>query len=131
MSDYKDTLNLPRTAFPMKANLAQREPEMLQRWESEGLYMRIREACAGRDKFILHDGPPYANGDIHIGHAVNKLLKDIIIKSRTLDGFDAPYVPGWDCHGLPIEWMIEEKYRADGKDKDQVPVIAIAGSRAG
>ena len=109
MADYKDTLNLPKTAFPMKANLAQREPAMLKRWEEMDLYGRIRAASAGREKFILHDGPPYANGEIHIGHAVNKVLKDIIVKSRTLDGLDAPYVPGWDCHGLPIELQVEKK----------------------
>ena len=115
MSEYKDTLNLPKTGFPMKGNLAQREPEMLKRWESEGLYQQIRQHFAGRDKFVLHDGPPYANGDIHIGHAVNKLLKDIIVKSRTLDGFDAPYVPGWDCHGLPIELQVEKKVGKPGQ----------------
>ncbi len=114
MTDYKDTLNLPNTAFPMKGNLSQREPDMLKRWEEEGLYQKIREACAGRPKFILHDGPPYANGEIHIGHAVNKVLKDIIVKSRTLDGFDAPYVPGWDCHGLPIELQVEKKVGKPG-----------------
>ncbi len=114
MSDYKDTLNLPQTAFPMKGNLAQREPEMLKQWEALGLYEKIREACAGRPKFILHDGPPYANGEIHIGHAVNKVLKDIIVKSRTLDGYDAPYVPGWDCHGLPIELQVEKKIGKPG-----------------
>ncbi|MEN8178831.1 MAG: isoleucine--tRNA ligase [Pseudomonadota bacterium] len=115
MSDYKHTLNLPKTKFPMRGNLAQREPEMLKQWEEKQLYQQIREACAGRPKFILHDGPPYANGDIHIGHAVNKILKDIIIKSRTLDGFDAPYVPGWDCHGLPIELQVEKKVGKPGK----------------
>ncbi len=115
VSDYKDTLNLPKTAFPMKANLAQREPERLAKWESEGLYHRIRRACEGRPKFVLHDGPPYANGDIHIGHAVNKLLKDMIVKSRTLDGYDAPYVPGWDCHGLPIELQVEKKVGKPGR----------------
>ena len=109
MSNYKDTLNLPKTSFPMKGNLAQREPQMLQRWQEMDLYARIREHKAGLPTFILHDGPPYANGDIHIGHAVNKILKDIIIKSRGLSGFDAPYVPGWDCHGLPIELMVEKK----------------------
>jgi isoleucyl-tRNA synthetase len=114
VTDYKDTLNLPKTAFPMKGNLAQREPDMLKRWEEEGLYRKIREACAGRPRFILHDGPPYANGEIHIGHAVNKVLKDIIVKSRTLDGFDAPYVPGWDCHGLPIELQVEKKVGKPG-----------------
>ncbi len=109
MSNYKDTLNLPKTSFPMKGNLSQREPEMLKRWQALDLYGKIREQKAGKPTFILHDGPPYANGDIHIGHAVNKILKDIIIKSRGLSGFDAPYVPGWDCHGLPIELMVEKK----------------------
>jgi len=107
--DYKKTLNLPKTAFPMKGNLAQREPERLKKWNEAELYKKIREEFAGRPKFILHDGPPYANGEIHIGHAVNKVLKDIILKSKTLNGFDAPYVPGWDCHGLPIELMVEKK----------------------
>jgi isoleucyl-tRNA synthetase len=109
MTDYKATLNLPKTDFPMRANLAQREPEMLKRWQAADLYARIRKLREGRPKFILHDGPPYANGDIHIGHAVNKILKDIIVKSKTLSGFDAPYVPGWDCHGLPIELQVEKK----------------------
>ena len=107
--DYKKTLNLPNTDFPMKGNLAQREPEQLKKWNEADLYQKIRQAFAGRPQFILHDGPPYANGEIHIGHAVNKVLKDIIIKSKTLSGFDAPYVPGWDCHGLPIELMVEKK----------------------
>jgi isoleucyl-tRNA synthetase len=115
VSDYKTTLNLPQTDFPMRGNLAQREPKMLKHWEEIQLYGKIRQAGVGRDKFILHDGPPYANGDIHIGHAVNKILKDIIIKSRTLDGFDAPYVPGWDCHGLPIELQVEKKVGKPGK----------------
>ena len=114
MSNYKDTLNLPFTKFAMRANLSQREPEMLQQWQQGGLYKKIRAACAGRPKFVLHDGPPYANGEIHIGHAVNKLIKDIIVKSRTLDGFDAPYVPGWDCHGLPIELQVEKKVGKPG-----------------
>jgi isoleucyl-tRNA synthetase len=109
VTDYKDTLNLPQTAFPMKADLAKREPELLRYWRELDLYHRQRAAFAGRPKFVLHDGPPYANGVIHIGHAVNKVLKDIIVKSRTLSGFDAPYVPGWDCHGLPIEQMVEKK----------------------
>ncbi|MBP8926089.1 MAG: isoleucine--tRNA ligase [Pseudomonadales bacterium] len=109
MADYKHTLNLPQTEFAMKANLATREPEMLERWQQEGLYEQIREARRGCPKFILHDGPPYANGEIHIGHAVNKILKDVIVKARTLSGFDAPYVPGWDCHGLPIELNVEKK----------------------
>jgi len=109
MTDYKQTLNLPFTDFPMKASLAQREPGMLARWQDMDLYRRIRENSAGRPSFILHDGPPYANGDLHLGHAVNKTLKDVIVKSRTLAGFDAPYVPGWDCHGLPIEHNVEKK----------------------
>ncbi|MFN2288403.1 MAG: class I tRNA ligase family protein, partial [Chromatocurvus sp.] len=109
MSDYKATLNLPQTDFPMKAGLAQREPERLARWREMNLYRRIREASAGKPLFILHDGPPYANGELHVGHAVNKILKDMIVKSRTLAGFDAPYVPGWDCHGLPIELNVEKK----------------------
>lgn len=118
MTDYKQTLNLPETGFPMRGNLAQREPEMLKAWQEKGLYQRIREISEGRPKFILHDGPPYANGDIHIGHAVNKILKDIIVKSRTLDGFDAPYVPGWDCHGLPIELQVEKKVGKPGLKVD-------------
>jgi isoleucyl-tRNA synthetase len=113
-TDYKSTLNLPNTAFPMKGNLAQREPERLKRWQEAELYQAIRNICLGRPKFILHDGPPYANGEIHIGHAVNKILKDIIIKSKTLSGFDAPYVPGWDCHGLPIELQVEKKIGKSG-----------------
>ncbi len=108
-TDYKKTLNLPSTGFPMKGNLAQREPERLKKWTQAELYQQIRKEFAGKPKFILHDGPPYANGEIHIGHAVNKVLKDIIVKSKTLSGFDAPYVPGWDCHGLPIELMVEKK----------------------
>lgn len=109
MADYKETLNLPRTDFPMRGNLAKREPERLARWEAMGLYRRMQEVQKGRPKYILHDGPPYANGVIHIGHAVNKVLKDIIIKSHALDGFNTPYVPGWDCHGLPIELQVEKK----------------------
>ena len=115
MSDYKATLNLPETAFPMRGNLAQREPQMLKSWEKDGLYQQIRQAKAGKTPFVLHDGPPYANGNIHIGHAVNKILKDIIVKSKTLADFDAPYVPGWDCHGLPIELMVEKKVGKPGK----------------
>jgi len=113
MADYKHTVNLPETAFPMKADLARREPEMLAWWEQHGTYRKLREIAQGRPPFVLHDGPPYANGAIHIGHAVNKVLKDIIVKSRTLDGHDAPYVPGWDCHGLPIEHAVE---KAGGKE---------------
>jgi len=115
MSDYKSTLNLPETAFPMRGNLAQKEPKMLKDWTEKKLYQKIREAKAGKTPFILHDGPPYANGDIHIGHAVNKILKDVIVKSKTLSDFDAPYVPGWDCHGLPIELMVEKKVGKPGK----------------
>jgi len=115
VSNYKDTLNLPKTGFPMRGNLAQREPEMLKNWQSGKLYQKIREQCKGREQFILHDGPPYANGALHMGHAVNKMLKDMIIKSRTLDGFDAPYVPGWDCHGLPIELQVEKKIGKAGR----------------
>ena len=107
MADYKQTLNLPTTAFPMRGDLAKREPKMLADWEQRGLYQKIRTARAGCNQFILHDGPPYANGNIHIGHAINKILKDIIVKSKTLEGFDSPYIPGWDCHGLPIELKVE------------------------
>ena len=110
MADYKDTLNLPDTPFPMRGDLPKREPLWVEEWQQNQLYQRIREACKGRPRFVLHDGPPYANGDIHIGHAVNKVLKDIIVRSRTLAGFDAPYVPGWDCHGLPIEHQIEKQH---------------------
>ncbi len=110
MPDYKDTLNLPDTPFPMRGDLARREPGWIKQWQEKRLYEKIRERAAGRPKFVLHDGPPYANGDIHIGHAVNKILKDIIVKLKTLDGFDAPYVPGWDCHGLPIELVVEKTH---------------------
>ena len=112
--NYKDTLNLPSTKFPMKANLPQREPDILKFWDTINLYKKIRDKHAGSDNYILHDGPPYANGDIHIGHAVNKVLKDIVTKSKTFSGFNAPFIPGWDCHGLPIELMVEKKY---GKSK--------------
>src|SRR3954471_8096873 len=109
MSEYKETLNLPHTSFPMKASLATREPEMLASWQANGLYEKIRASRAGKPKFILHDGPPYANGHLHCGHGLNKILKDMIIKSKTLSGFDAPFLPGWDCHGLPIELNVEKK----------------------
>src|SRR5687768_2146008 len=118
VADYKATLNLPQTDFPMKANLAQREPEMLARWQSLDLYQALRKSGKGKPKFILHDGPPYANGDIHIGHAVNKILKDMVVKSRSLDGFDSPYIPGWDCHGLPIELQVEKKHGRPGQKLD-------------
>ena len=104
--DYKTTLNLPKTPFSMKANLPQKEPTILRQWEEQGLYERIRTQCEGRPKYILHDGPPYANGDIHLGHTLNKVLKDIIIKFKTMRGFDCPFVPGWDCHGLPVEHQL-------------------------
>jgi isoleucyl-tRNA synthetase len=119
VADYKHTLNLPNTDFPMKANLAQREPGMVKQWDDMDLYVQLRARGAGRGKFILHDGPPYANGDIHIGHAVNKILKDIIVKAKTLSGFDAPYVPGWDCHGLPIELQVEKKVGKAGVKVDK------------
>jgi isoleucyl-tRNA synthetase len=119
--DLKDTVFLPKTDFPMKAGLAQKEPATLARWEQLGLYQRLRDVRAGREMFILHDGPPYANGDIHMGHAMNKVLKDIIVRSQRLMGKDAPYVPGWDCHGLPIEWQIEKQYKDKKKNKDEVP----------
>ncbi len=120
--DYKDTVFLPKTEFPMKAGLPQKEPGILARWEEQGLYHKLREARAGREKFILHDGPPYANGDMHIGHALNHILKDMVCRTQTLLGKDAPYVPGWDCHGLPIEWKVEEQYRKKKLNKDEVPV---------
>ena len=110
MADYKKTLNLPDTPFPMKGDLAKREPLWVQEWQDKGLYKRLRDVSRGRPRFVLHDGPPYANGDIHIGHAVNKVLKDMIVKSKTLAGFDAAYVPGWDCHGMPIEAQIEKMH---------------------
>jgi isoleucyl-tRNA synthetase len=120
--DYKDTVFLPKTDFPMKAGLPQKEPGILARWEEQGLYHKLREARAGREKFILHDGPPYANGDMHIGHALNHILKDMVCRTQSLLGKDAPYVPGWDCHGLPIEWKVEEQYRKKKLNKDEVPV---------
>ncbi|HEX7692909.1 MAG TPA: class I tRNA ligase family protein, partial [Sphingomonas sp.] len=120
--DWRDTVFLPKTDFPMKAGLAAKEPAILERWQKLGLYQRLREARAGRERWILHDGPPYANGDIHMGHAMNKVLKDIIVRSQSLMGKDAPYIPGWDCHGLPIEWKVEEAYRAKKLNKDDVPV---------
>ncbi len=120
---YRDTVFLPKTDFPMRGGLPQKEPEILKKWQEMGLYTQMRKAAQGKPKWVLHDGPPYANGDIHMGHAVNKILKDVVVKSRAMLGFDSPYVPGWDCHGLPIEWKIEEAYRAEGKDKDNVPIL--------
>ncbi len=121
--DYKDTLNLPRTDFPMRAGLPKREPDWLARWAQIGVYDKLREKAAGRKPFTLHDGPPYANGHLHIGHALNKILKDMVVRSQQMMGGDARYVPGWDCHGLPIEWKIEEQYRAKGRNKDDVNVV--------
>ncbi|MGF1610934.1 MAG: isoleucine--tRNA ligase [Kiloniellales bacterium] len=122
-ADYKETVFLPRTDFPMRAGLPQREPEILAHWAEIDLFGKLRQASRGREKFILHDGPPYANGHLHIGHALNKILKDVINRSQQMLGFDANYVPGWDCHGLPIEWKVEERYRAKGQDKDEVPIV--------
>src|SRR2546430_8122314 len=120
--DYRSTVFLPRTDFPMKAGLPQKEPTIAARWESEGLYKQIRAARDDRQNFLFHDGPPYANGHIHIGHALNHTLKDMVVRTQTLLGKDAPYVPGWDCHGLPIEWKVEEQYRKKKLNKDEVPV---------
>lgn len=121
--DYKDTLFLPKTDFPMRAGLPKREPEWLARWEKMDIYQQLRDKAEGREPFILHDGPPYANGNLHIGHALNKILKDFIVRSQQMLGREARYIPGWDCHGLPIEWKIEEQYRKKGKNKDEVPVV--------
>src|ERR1700682_1563711 len=127
--DYSKTLFLPQTEFPMRAGLPQREPEILKRWNEIGLYRRLRETAAGRAKFVLHDGPPYANGNIHIGHSLNKILKDVVTKSQQMLGFDSNYVPGWDCHGLPIEWKIEEEnYRSKGKQKPDFRDPAAMGA---
>ncbi len=127
--DYKSTLNLPRTDFPMRAGLPKREPEWLANWARIGIYDRLREKAAAtpgaRTPFTLHDGPPYANGHLHIGHALNKILKDMVVRSQQMMGRDARYIPGWDCHGLPIEWKIEEQYRAKGKNKDEVDIVAF------
>jgi len=119
--DYRSTVFLPKTDFPMKAGLPQKEPGILARWQAEDIYAKTRDARRGAEKFILHDGPPYANGDMHIGHALNHILKDMVVRTQTLLGKDAPYVPGWDCHGLPIEWKVEEEYRKKKKNKDEVP----------
>ena len=121
--DYRPTVFLPKTDFPMKAGLPEREPQILAKWQAEDLYRQVREARKGREKFIFHDGPPYANGDMHIGHALNHILKDAVVRTQTLLGKDAPYVPGWDCHGLPIEWKVEEAYRAKKQNKDDVPAV--------
>jgi isoleucyl-tRNA synthetase len=118
LADYKHTINLPNTGFPMKADLARREPAMLKAWEEKRIYQRMREVAKGRPRFVLHDGPPYANGALHLGHALNKILKDIVVKSRAMDGYDAPYIPGWDCHGLPIELQVEKKHGRPGQKLD-------------
>ncbi|MDD3029052.1 MAG: isoleucine--tRNA ligase [Alphaproteobacteria bacterium] len=122
-TDYRSTVFLPQTDFPMRGGLPEKEPEILARWKEIDLHAALRAQAEGRERFVLHDGPPYANGSIHIGHALNKILKDVIVRGHQMLGFDAPYVPGWDCHGLPIEWKIEEQYRAKGLDKDDVPVL--------
>lgn len=119
--DYRDTVFLPATDFPMRGSLSSKEPELLARWQKMGLYDKLRAQAKGRKSYVLHDGPPFANGHIHLGHALNKILKDVIVRTHQMMGFDAPYVPGWDCHGLPIEWKIEEDYRTKGQDKDAVP----------
>ena len=118
----KDSLQLPKTAFSMKANLSNKEPIILDNWEKDKIFEKIRKESKGREKFILHDGPPYANGHIHMGTALNKILKDIIIRFHQMNGKDSIYVPGWDCHGLPIEWKIEEQYKKNKKNKDEVPI---------
>ena len=121
--DYKDTVFLPKTDFPMRGGLPKKEPEIIAQWQEIDLYSKMREFGAGKEKFVLHDGPPYANGNIHMGHAVNKILKDVVVKYQSMMGKDSPYVPGWDCHGLPIEWKVEEKYRTAGQDKDEVNIL--------
>jgi len=121
--DYRDTVFLPTTAFPMRGDLPRREPETLIRWADMDLWNRMRAGRAGATPFVLHDGPPYANGHLHIGHALNKILKDVINRAQRMAGRDADYIPGWDCHGLPIEWRIEEEYRKSGRDKDAVPIL--------
>jgi isoleucyl-tRNA synthetase len=119
--DYRDTLFLPETSFPMKAGLQQKEPQTIAYWDEIGLYRRLRETSAARPKFVFHDGPPYANGNLHIGHALNNILKDLCVRTRQMAGFDADFRPGWDCHGLPIEWKVEEEFRAKGRKKQDVP----------
>ena len=119
----KSQINLPKTAFSMKANLPTREPEILEYWKKINLYDELRNQSKGKEKFVLHDGPPYANGNIHMGTALNKILKDIIVKFHQMDGKDSIYVPGWDWHGLPIEWKIEEQYKKNKKNKNEVPIV--------
>ena len=119
----KETLHLPKTAFSMKANLPSKEPEIIKKWEQDKIFEKLRKNSKGKEKFVLHDGPPYANGHIHMGTALNKILKDVIVRTQQMNGKDSIYVPGWDCHGLPIEWKIEEEYRKKGKNKDDVPTV--------
>jgi len=121
--DYSATLFLPKTDFPMRAGLPQKEPELLARWRALDIYGELRAAGAGRTKFVLHDGPPFANGNVHIGTALGSILKDVVVRSHQMMGFESNYVPGWDCHGLPIEWKVEEDYRDKGRDKDKVPIL--------
>ena len=120
----KSQINLPKTAFSMKANLPVREPEILEFWQKINLYKELRNSSKGKEKFVLHDGPPYANGNIHMGTALNKILKDIIVKFHQMDGKDSIYVPGWDCHGLPIEWKIEEEYKKNKQNKNRTPITS-------
>ena len=129
-TDYKPSVFLPKTDFPMRAGLPKKEPEFLQRWADMKLFQRLRAESKGRPTFILHDGPPYANGNIHIGQALNKILKDFVVRSQPMLGKDGPYVPGWDCHGLPIEWKIEEEFRAKNQDKEAMPVASSAANAA-
>ena len=126
--DLKNTIHLPRTGFPMKASLPQLEPKLLKQWDETRLYDRIRQARQGARSYILHDGPPYANGNIHLGHAFNKLLKDFIVKVKTMEGYDSPYVPGWDCHGLPIEIKVDSQL---GPKKAQMSTVQIRAARSG
>ncbi|HRO03601.1 MAG TPA: class I tRNA ligase family protein, partial [Terricaulis sp.] len=121
--DYRETMFLPDTPFPMRAGLPKQEPERVKHWDAIGLYQRLREAAKHRPKYVLHDGPPYANGAIHIGHAENKILKDLVVRTKQMAGFDSDYVPGWDCHGLPIEWKVEEDFRKAGRKKSEVPAV--------
>ena len=129
MADYKNTLNLTDTPFPMRGDLAKREPQWVALWQEKKLYEQIRQAAQGRPRFILHDGPPYANGDIHIGHALNKTLKDFVVRSRFLLGYDVDFVPGWDCHGLPIEIAVEKKHGKVGDKLDAAEKATIHGLR--
>ena len=121
--DYKDTIFLPKTSFEMRANLPAKEPKILEDWDKEQIFKKLRDKSKGREKFVLHDGPPYANGHIHMGTALNKILKDVIVRTQQMAGKDSIYVPGWDCHGLPIEWKIEEEYRKKGKNKDDISTV--------